>query len=74
MVAMYEADLVLDAVGSRRLIRMLSDRNPLLDQDGAYAIAAEVHERRVERGENPVGRKIGFTNRAISTIALPYSS
>jgi 2-keto-4-pentenoate hydratase len=65
MVAMYEADLVLDAFGSRRLIGLLSDRNPSFDQDGAYAIAAEVHQRRVERGENPVGRKIGFTNRAI---------
>jgi 2-keto-4-pentenoate hydratase len=65
MVAMYEADLVLDAFGSRRLIGLFSDRNPSLDQDGAYAIAAEVHQRRVERGENPVGRKIGFTNRAI---------
>ncbi len=37
----------------------------MLDEDGAYAIAGEVHARRVARGEKPVGRKIGFTNRTI---------
>jgi 2-keto-4-pentenoate hydratase len=56
---------VLDAFGSRRLIGLFSDGNPPLDQDGAYAIAAEVHQRRLGRGEKPVRRKIGFTNRAI---------
>ncbi len=62
---MSDADLVLDAFDSQRLIERLSDRNPSLDQDRAYAIAGEVHQRRVERGETPIGRKIGFTNRAI---------
>jgi 2-keto-4-pentenoate hydratase len=47
------------------LIGLLSDRDPLLDEDGAYAIASEVHARRLARGEQPVGRKIGFTNRTI---------
>jgi 2-keto-4-pentenoate hydratase len=62
---MSDADLVLDAFASRRLIGLLSDRNPSIDQDRAYAIAAEMHQRRLERGEKPVGRKIGFTNQAI---------
>jgi 2-keto-4-pentenoate hydratase len=62
---MRDADLVLDAFASQRLIGLLSDRDPSLDQDRAYAIAREVHQRRLERGEKPVGRKIGFTNRAI---------
>lgn len=65
MFAMREADLVLDAFGSKKLIGLFSDRNPSLDQDRAYAIAGEVHQRRVDRGEKPVGRKIGFTNRSI---------
>jgi len=62
---MREADIVLDAFASRRLIRPLSDGDPNLDEDRAYAIAREVHAARVERGETPVGRKIGFTNRQI---------
>jgi 2-oxo-3-hexenedioate decarboxylase len=65
MVGMNEADLVLDAFGSRRLIGLLSDRDSSLDHDRAYAIAGEVHQRRLERGEKPVGRKIEFTNRVI---------
>jgi 2-oxo-3-hexenedioate decarboxylase len=62
---MDEADLVLDAFGSRRLIGLLSERDPTLDQDRAYAIADEVYQGRLQRGEKPVGRKIGFTNRTI---------
>jgi len=59
------ADAVLDAIERRQLIELLSDRDPSLDEDGAYAIAWEVDRRRRDRGERPVGRKIGFTNRAI---------
>jgi 2-oxo-3-hexenedioate decarboxylase len=62
---MKPADAVLDALDSHRLIGLLSDRDPSLDEDGAYAIAWEVDARRRERGERPVGRKIGFTNRTI---------
>jgi 2-keto-4-pentenoate hydratase len=60
-----QADIVLDAFAAQRLIGLLSDADPSLDEDGAYAIAGEVHARRVQRGEKPVGRKIGFTNRTI---------
>jgi 2-keto-4-pentenoate hydratase len=59
------AEIILDAFASQRLIGLLSDRDPMLDEDGAYAIASKVHARRVARGEKPVGRKIGFTNRTI---------
>jgi len=62
---MRPADAVLGAMDRRRLIELLSDRDPSLDEDGAYAIAWDVHARRRERGEKPVGRKIGFTNRTI---------
>jgi len=62
---MHEADIVLDAFASRRLIEPLSDGDPELDEDRAYAIAEEVHAARVAHGEKPVGRKVGFTNRAI---------
>ena len=62
---MSPAEIILDAFASHRLIAPLSDGDPSLDEDGAYAIACEVHARRVRRGEKPVGRKIGFTNRSI---------
>jgi len=57
------AERILDAFDSRRLIPPLSRDDPSLDEDGAYAIALEIYSRRVRRGEKPVGRKIGFTNR-----------
>ena len=56
--------MILDAFASQRLIGLLSDADPWLDEDGAYLIAHEVHAVRLARGEHPVGRKIGFTNRA----------
>lgn len=59
------ADAVLDAIDSHRLIEPLSISDPSLDENGAYAIAREVHARRLARGERPIGRKIGFTNRTI---------
>jgi len=59
------ADVVIRAFAAKRLIPLLSDADLTLDEAGAYAIAREVHTRRVRRGERPVGRKIGFTNRAI---------
>ncbi len=59
------ADAVLDAIDRQQPIGLLSDRDRSFDEDGAYAIAWEVHARRRERGEEPVGRKIGFTNREI---------
>jgi hypothetical protein len=62
---MSEAEIVLEAFAARRLIGLFSDRDPALGEDRAYGIAHEVHERRLQRGEKPVGRKIGFTNRAI---------
>jgi 2-keto-4-pentenoate hydratase len=62
---MRAADVILDAFASQRLIAPLSDADPSLDEDGAYAIAYEIHARRLQRGEKPVGRKIGLTNRAM---------
>src|SRR6266566_2102708 len=62
---MSAADVILDAFASQRLIAPLSDADPSLDEDGAYAIAEEIHARRLRRGEKPVGRKIGFTNRTV---------
>jgi 2-oxo-3-hexenedioate decarboxylase len=56
---------VIDAFDSMTLIEPLTVADPDLDDAGAYAIAAAVRAQRVARGERPVGRKIGFTNRTV---------
>jgi 2-keto-4-pentenoate hydratase len=59
------ASALEDAFGEGRLLTPLTDDDPSLDEATAYAIAQCLHERRVARGDRPLGRKIGFTNRAI---------
>lgn len=46
-------------------IAPISDAEPAFDLADAYRVAADIVERRVKRGEVPVGWKIGFTNRTI---------
>ena len=58
-------EIILDAFASRRLIPLLSDGHDTLDEDTAYEISDRIYRRRRQRGETPVGRKIGFTNRTI---------
>jgi 2-oxo-3-hexenedioate decarboxylase len=60
----FAAEL-LDALESHRLIELLSERDPALNDDSAYAIADVICQHRIARGETAVGRKIGFTNRNI---------
>ena len=55
---------VADALGRRQIVPF-SARHPQFDLDDAYAVAAELRRVREARGEVPVGRKIGFTNRTI---------
>lgn len=55
----------LDAFDASRQIAPFSGRRPGFDLALAYRAAACIRERRMARGELPVGRKIGFTNRTI---------
>lgn len=55
---------LLTAFDKGAQVRPLSERTAL-DRRGAYAIADEIAARRVARGEEIVGRKIGFTNREL---------
>jgi 2-oxo-3-hexenedioate decarboxylase len=59
------ADELLEILGTGRSIATFTSRDPSFDATRAYAVAARVHAARVARGETPVGRKIGFTNRNI---------
>jgi 2-oxo-3-hexenedioate decarboxylase len=46
-------------------IAPFTGRLPGFDNASAYEVARLIHERHVEEGVVPVGRKIGFTNRTI---------
>jgi 2-oxo-3-hexenedioate decarboxylase len=56
---------VLSASAARQQIAPLTARLPGFDLDAAYAVTAALRKARMDRGERPVGRKIGFTNRTI---------
>jgi len=56
---------LLDALDKNQLIETISGRHPEFDGTAAYRVSAEILRRRRTRGETPIGRKIGFTNRLI---------
>jgi 2-oxo-3-hexenedioate decarboxylase len=56
---------VLAASAERRQIRPFTAGRSGFDLDAAYAVTAALRRARIARGERPVGRKIGFTNRTI---------
>lgn len=59
------AQELLDALDHGKTIPSIAERCPGFGWDEAYAVAAELVGLRRARGECPVGRKIGFTNRNI---------
>jgi 2-keto-4-pentenoate hydratase len=59
------ADELLDALDRTMLLPPITGRVAGFDLTAGYALAAELVQRRRARGERPVGRKLGFTNRAV---------
>jgi len=57
------AEELIGALGTAQSLATFTSRDPSFDAARGYAVAAELHAARVARGEQPVGRKIGFTNR-----------
>ena len=53
----------LDALDTGNQIQPFSSRTSSFNLDDAYRVTAAVGKMREARGELPVGRKIGFTNR-----------
>ena len=53
------------ALGTGRQVQPFSARRPDFRLEEAYRVTAAVRAERETRGERPVGRKIGFTNRTI---------
>ena len=58
------ADDLLKARDTARPVTRPTDRSVGLDLDTGYQVGHILHQRLVERGYQPVGRKIGFTNPA----------
>jgi 2-oxo-3-hexenedioate decarboxylase len=56
---------VFAALDSGRQVGPFSARASAFDLDQAYRVTAAIRQMREARGEMPVGRKIGFTNRTI---------
>ena len=54
---------LLAVLGTGRQIAPLSKTYPDFGLEEAYQITAAVRAAREARGERPIGRKIGFTNR-----------
>jgi 2-oxo-3-hexenedioate decarboxylase len=54
-----------DVLDTGRQIPPFSSRFARFDLDDAYRVTAAVRQMREARGEKPLGRKIGFTNRTI---------
>jgi 2-oxo-3-hexenedioate decarboxylase len=54
-----------DLLDTGRQVAPFSSRLPRFDLDDAYRVTAAVRQMRETRGEIPLGRKIGFTNRTI---------
>jgi 2-oxo-3-hexenedioate decarboxylase len=59
------ADEVFATLDTGRQIEPISSRISSFDLDDAYRVTAVIRQMREMRGEVPVGRKIGFTNRTI---------
>ena len=59
------ADRLDAAFVAARQIPRLTEADPAFDVACAYEVLAELHARRIARGWQPVGRKIGFTNTTI---------
>lgn len=59
------ADRILAASAACTPIDPITDARPEFDLVAAYDVAAKITQRRLARGERPVGWKIGFTNQAI---------
>jgi 2-oxopent-4-enoate/cis-2-oxohex-4-enoate hydratase len=58
-------DELLEAWKAARQIAPLSDREPAITIDDAYAVQLRTIARRTEAGERLVGKKIGITSRAV---------
>jgi 2-oxo-3-hexenedioate decarboxylase len=58
-------DEVMSLLGTGHQTTPFTRRTKILDENNAYQVTAALRTRRIQNGETPIGRKIGFTNRTI---------
>lgn len=56
---------LLAALDRNTMVDAITGRDPSFGVDAAYVVSAEILRRRRARGEQPIGRKVGFTNRTM---------
>lgn len=59
------ADELLTAHASASLLPLITAREPAFGLAEAFEVLDRIRTRRIDRGERPVGWKIGFTNRTL---------
>lgn len=62
------ADELYSALRQRESIKPLTEREPLLSLENAYAISERLLQRRLNDGEHLVGKKIGVTSKAVQNM------
>jgi 2-oxopent-4-enoate/cis-2-oxohex-4-enoate hydratase len=61
-------DELYDALRQRRMVEPLTDREPSMTIEDAYAISQRLLERRLADGERVIGKKIGVTSQAVQSM------
>jgi len=61
-------DELYDALRQRRMVEPITEREPSLTLEDAYAISQHLLERRLSDGEVVVGKKIGVTSKAVQSM------
>jgi 2-keto-4-pentenoate hydratase len=59
---------ILQSRHPRKMLAPFTNVHPDFDLKSAYAVAHQIHQADVAAGAVPVGRKIGFTNRALWSV------
>jgi 2-oxopent-4-enoate/cis-2-oxohex-4-enoate hydratase len=62
------ADELYDALRGQRMVDPITDREPEMTIEDAYAISQRLLERRVADGEKVIGKKIGVTSKAVQSM------
>jgi 2-oxopent-4-enoate/cis-2-oxohex-4-enoate hydratase len=62
------ADELYDALRGQRMVEPLTDREPDMTIEDAYAISQRLLELRLADGERVIGKKIGVTSKAVQSM------
>ncbi|MGH8751579.1 MAG: 2-oxopent-4-enoate hydratase [Burkholderiales bacterium] len=64
----HYGDELYDALVKRVPVAPLTEREPAISMDDAYHIQLRMIQRRLDKGETVIGKKIGVTSKAVQTM------